>query len=267
MTADDPCLVGLRLTDLRKSFPTPDGPLPVLDGITVAVRPGEFVAVIGPSGCGKSTLFDLLTGQQTPDSGSVTLTGARVAEGGTGGNQVAHMPQRDLLLPWRTVLDNTALGLDVQGVPRREGRRRAAALFADFGLAGFENSYPDELSGGMRQRAALLRTMVQDRPIVALDEPLGALDSLTRTDLQLWLQRVWTEHPRTMLMITHDVREALLLADRVLVLSPRPARIIRDLTVGLPRPRGLPVVISPEFVALEAELLELLHSAAGGRAQ
>lgn len=248
--------LGLRLADVRKSFPTPEGPLAVLDGISVTVRPGEFVAVIGPSGCGKSTLFDVLTGQQTPDTGTVTVTGGPQAPPR---GQVAHMPQRDLLLPWRTVLDNTVLGLDVQGVPRREGRRRAAALFADFGLDGFQDAYPDELSGGMRQRAALLRTMVQDRPIVALDEPLGALDSLTRTELQLWLQRVWTEHPRTMLMITHDIREALLLADRVLVLSPRPARIVRDLTVGLPRPRGLHAVTTPEFVAREAELRDLLH--------
>lgn len=269
VTTPDPVPVGLHLTDVRKSFATPDGPLAVLDGITVTVRPGEFVAVIGPSGCGKSTLFDVLTGQQTPDSGTVTFTGTISAgpssDERAGRAPVAHMPQRDLLLPWRTVLDNTALGMDVQGVPRREGRRRAAALFADFGLDGFENSYPDELSGGMRQRAALLRTMVQNRPIVALDEPLGALDSLTRTDLQLWLQRVWTEHPRTMLMITHDVREALLLADRVLVLSPRPARIVRDLSVDLPRPRTVSAVTSPAFTALEADLLGLLHSAAGGR--
>ncbi len=259
---------GLHLADLRHAFPTPDGRLPVLDGISVTVAPGQFVAVIGPSGCGKSTLFDIVTGQLAPQSGTVTVTGGRppgAAGPATPRGQVAHMPQRDLLLPWRTVLDNTALGLDVQGVPRREGRRRAAALFADFGLAGFEQAYPDELSGGMRQRAALLRTMVQQRPIVALDEPLGALDSLTRSDLQVWLQRVWTEHPRTMLMITHDIREALLLADRVLVLSPRPARIVRDLTVDLPRPRDLRAVTTPEFVALEAELLDLLHHTTGGR--
>lgn len=255
---------GLHLTDVHHAFPTADGPLPVLDGIDVTVPAGQFVAVIGPSGCGKSTLFDVLTGQLAPSSGSVTVTGGPPDGTNAPRGQVAHMPQRDLLLPWRTVLDNTALGLDVQGVPRREGRRRAAALFADFGLAGFENAYPDELSGGMRQRAALLRTMVQQRPVVALDEPLGALDSLTRTDLQLWLQRVWTEHPRTMLMITHDIREALLLADRVLVLSPRPARIVRDLPVPLPRPRDLRVVTAPEFVALEAELLELLHHGAVG---
>ncbi|TKV61329.1 ABC transporter ATP-binding protein [Nakamurella flava] len=259
---------GLHLADIRHAFPTPDGPLPVLDGITVTVAPGQFVAVIGPSGCGKSTLFDIVTGQLTPRAGTVTVIGGRppgAAGPATPRGQVAHMPQRDLLLPWRTVLDNTALGLDVQGVPRREGRRRAAALFADFGLDGFERAYPDELSGGMRQRAALLRTMVQQRPIVALDEPLGALDSLTRSDLQVWLQRVWTEHPRTMLMITHDIREALLLADRVLVLSPRPARIVRDLTVDLPRPRDLRAVTTPEFVALEAELLDLLHHTTGGR--
>jgi len=167
-------------------------------------------------------------------------------------------------MPWRTLLDNTVLGLDVQGVPRTDARRRAAALFAQFGLDGFENAYPAELSGGMRQRAALLRTVVQDKEIVALDEPFGALDSLTRTDLQAWLQGVWQQHDWTVLMITHDIREAIYLADRVLVLSPRPARIVRDLAVPLPRPRDLGLLTAPEFVALEAQLLELLHTPAPG---
>jgi ABC-type nitrate/sulfonate/bicarbonate transport system ATPase subunit len=174
------------------------------------------------------------------------------------------MPQRDLLMPWRTILDNTVLGLDVRRVPRAQGRRRAAALFDQFGLTGFENAYPAELSGGMRQRAALLRTVVQDREIVALDEPFGALDSLTRTELQGWLQRVWQQHDWTVLMITHDIREAVYLADRVLVLSPRPARIVRELAVPLPRPRDVRLLTAPEFVALEAELVDLLHSRRGG---
>lgn len=247
----------LRLRGVRKTFATPAGPLPVLDGIDTTVRRGEFIAVIGPSGCGKSTLFTVLTGLQTPDAGRVELAGVDIT--GTVGH-CAYMPQRDLLMPWRTILDNTVLGLDVQGVPRAAGRRRAAALFDQFGLAGFENAYPGELSGGMRQRAALLRTVVQDKEIVALDEPFGALDSLTRTDLQGWLQDVWQRHGWTVLMITHDIREAIYLADRVLVLSPRPACIVRDLAVPLPRPRELRLLTAPEFVALEAELLDLLHT-------
>ncbi len=249
----------LLVTGLRKAFGTPGGSLPVLDGISTTIERGEFVTVIGPSGCGKSTLFNVLAGLEVPDSGTVHLDGRDIT--GTVGH-CAFMPQRDLLMPWRTILDNTVLGLDVQGVPRADGRRRAAELFEQFGLNGFENAYPGELSGGMRQRAALLRTVVQDREIVALDEPFGALDSLTRTDLQGWLQRVWRQHGWTVLMITHDIREAIYLADRVLVLSPRPATIVRDLMVPVPRPRDLRVVTSPEFVTLEAQLLELLHSSA-----
>ena len=251
----------LRFTGLTKSFATPSGPLPVLDEVTATVRRGEFVAVIGPSGCGKSTLFSVLTGLERPDAGRVELDGEDIT--GTVGH-CAFMPQRDLLMPWRTILDNTVLGLDVQGVPRAQGRGRAAELFAQFGLTGFENAYPAELSGGMRQRAALLRTVVQGRDIVALDEPFGALDSLTRTELQGWLQRVWAQHDWTVLMITHDIREAVYLADRVLVLSPRPARIVRDLPVPLPRPREVGLLAAPEFVALEAELVDLLHSPARG---
>ncbi len=250
----------LGLTSLTKAFDTPSGRLPVLDGITTTIRRGEFVAVIGPSGCGKSTLFNVLTGLEHPDHGRVELDGRDIT--GTVGH-CAYMPQRDLLMPWRSILDNTVLGLDVQGVPRTESRPRATALFEQFGLAGFENAYPAQLSGGMRQRAALLRTVVQDREIVALDEPFGALDSLTRTELQGWLQRVWQRHDWTVLMITHDIREAIYLADRVLVLSPRPATVVRELPVPLPRPRDVRVVTAPEFVALEAELLDLLHSPAG----
>jgi len=250
----------LRLRGVSKTFGTPNGPLPVLDGIDTTIGRGEFIAVIGPSGCGKSTLFNVLSGLESPSgAGRVELTGADIT--GTVGH-CAYMPQRDLLMPWRTIGDNTVLGLDVQGVPRAEGRRRAAGLFDQFGLSGFENAYPAELSGGMRQRAALLRTVVQDREIVALDEPFGALDSLTRTDLQAWLQGVWQRHDWTVLMITHDIREAIYLADRVLVLSPRPARIVRELAVPLPRPRDVRLLTAPEFVALEAQLLDLLHSPA-----
>jgi ABC-type nitrate/sulfonate/bicarbonate transport system ATPase subunit len=249
----------LTLTSVSKAFGTSSGLLPVLDGITTTIRRGEFIAVIGPSGCGKSTLFNVLTGLEVPDAGRVELDGKDIT-GSLG--HCAYMPQRDLLMPWRSILDNTVLGLDVQGIPRAESRRRAQALFDQFGLSGFEDAYPGQLSGGMRQRAALLRTVVQDREIVALDEPFGALDSLTRTELQDWLQRVWQQHDWTVLMITHDIREAIYLADRVLVLSARPASIVRDLRVPLPRPREVRCVTATEFVALEAELVELLHCSA-----
>ncbi|GAA1999066.1 ABC transporter ATP-binding protein [Nakamurella flavida] len=231
---------------------------PVIDGVDLDVAPGEFVAVIGPSGCGKSTLFGVLAGLIRPDHGTVALDGESI----TGPGHTAFMPQRDLLFPWRTVLQNAALGLEVRGVPRREARRRAGELFPRFGLAGFEDDYPAALSGGMRQRAALLRTVVQDRELLLLDEPFGALDALTRTDLQHWLQDIWTEYRWTTLLITHDIREAVQLADRVVVLSPRPASIRGIVTVDLPRPRGVGLLAHPEFVRAEQELLALLAPAA-----
>jgi len=170
----------------------------------------------------------------------------------------AYMPQQDLLFPWRSVLDNTTLGLEVAGVRRRAARERARPLFAEFGLAGFEGARPDELSGGMRQRAALLRTVVQNRPVLLLDEPFGALDALTRTEMQLWLSRMHARFDWTVLLVTHDVREAVLLADRVAVLAPRPTSVRRVVSVDLPRPRDLSVLTDPRFAAAESDLLGAL---------
>jgi ABC-type nitrate/sulfonate/bicarbonate transport system ATPase subunit len=232
------------------------GALHVLDGVTFDVAPGEFVSVIGPSGCGKSTLFDVIAGLARPDAGRVVVDG----EDATGRvDPFAYMPQQDLLFPWRTVLDNTALGLEVAGVPRREARRRAGELFGPFGLAGFEGVRPGELSGGMRQRAALLRTVVQDRAVLLLDEPFGALDSLTRTDMQTWLDEVRAGFGWTVLLVTHDIREAVRLSDRVVVLGPRPTSVRREVRVDLPRPRGPEVTTSVEFSVLEQELLASLR--------
>ncbi|UYP19906.1 ABC transporter ATP-binding protein [Rhodococcus sp. Z13] len=226
----------------------------VLDGVDFSVELGEFVSLIGPSGCGKSTLFSLVAGLERPDSGEVLVGGAPAAPG-----RAALMPQKDLLFPWRSVLDNCALGLQVQGVSRREARARARELLPTFGLAGFEDAAPGRLSGGMRQRAALARTVLQGRDVLLLDEPFGALDALTRTEMQLWLQKVWQEHRWTVLMVTHDVREAVLLSDRVLVLDPRPTRVHHEVRVTLPRPRTAETLATSGFVALEQELLEHLH--------
>jgi ABC-type nitrate/sulfonate/bicarbonate transport system ATPase subunit len=168
----------------------------------------------------------------------------------------AYMPQQDLLFPWRTVLDNTTLGLEVAGVPRKAARARAGALFEPFGLAGFEKARPGELSGGMRQRAALLRTVVQDRAVLLLDEPFGALDALTRIDMQLWLEGVRAGFGWTVLLITHDIREAVFLADRVLVLGPRPTSVRHETIVDLPRPRDVALITAPRFAELEAEVLD-----------
>ncbi len=241
----------LRLEGLIKAY----GDLPVLDGVSLRVDPSELVAVVGPSGCGKSTLFDVVAGLERADAGRVLVDGAD-ATGRT--DAFAYMPQQDLLFPWRTVLDNTTLGLEVAGMRRRAARERARPLFAEFGLAGFEAARPRELSGGMRQRAALLRTVVQNRPVLLLDEPFGALDALTRTDMQIWLSRMQSRFGWTVLLVTHDVREAVFLADRVLVLGPRPTRVLQEVRVDLPRPRDLSVLTAMGFAAAEAELLAAL---------
>lgn len=230
---------------------------PVLDAVAFTVTDGEFVSVIGPSGCGKSTLFDVIAGLTRPDAGRILIDGADATGEVT---HVAYMPQRDLLFPWRSVLDNTTLGLEVAGVRRRDARERARALFAPFGLAGFADARPGELSGGMRQRAALLRTVVQGRAVLLLDEPFGALDSLTRSDMQAWLADVRDRFGWTVLLVTHDIREAVYLSDRVVVLEPRPTQVRAEIPVDLPRPRDQSMVTSPAFAAVEGALLAALRT-------
>ncbi|KAB1643917.1 ABC transporter ATP-binding protein [Gulosibacter chungangensis] len=246
----------LAVNGIVREFPRRGGePLRVLDEVSFSVDPGEFVSIIGPSGCGKSTLFNILAGLDQPTSGSVSFDG----EDALGRRDfTAYMPQKDLLFPWRSILANAALGLEVQGVPRREAREQVRPWFSHFGLAGFEDALPFELSGGMRQRAALLRTVVQQRRTLLLDEPFGALDALTKRELQTWLQEVWAEHDWTALLITHDVREAILLSDRVVVLSERPASVRRVIEIDLPRPRDLNTLVDPQFARLERTLLEAL---------
>ena len=224
------------------------GDVVALDGLDLAVREGEIVALVGPSGCGKSTLLELIAGLQQPTGGAVE---ARAPS--------AYMPQRDLLLPWRDAVGNAALALESAGIPRREARRRAAPLFERMGLGRFENARPHELSGGMRQRVAFLRTLLSERPLLLLDEPFGALDAITRTSMQDWLAGALQSEPRTVLLVTHDVTEALLLADRLVVLSPRPGRVITELCVDLPRPRvRRDLVGDPAFAEFERRALEAL---------
>lgn len=241
----------LSLQSVSRTF----GALRVLDGVSFDVAPGEFVSLVGPSGAGKSTLFNIIAGLDAPDSGTVLFDGTP-AQGRR--DLTAYMPQKDLLFPWRSILANAALGLEVQGVPRKEARARARAWFPRFGLDGFEDSLPFELSGGMRQRAALLRTVVQERSTLLLDEPFGALDYLTRQELQTWMQQVWADNSWTALLITHDVREAVMLSDRVVVFSPRPATVREIVEIDLPRPRGIDVLASREFGEYERRILNLL---------
>ena len=218
-----------------------------LAGVDLTVGDGEIVAIVGPSGCGKSTLLELVAGLQEPDAGEVTAPAA------------AYMPQKDLLLPWRDALGNAALALEAGGVRRGEARRRAAPLFERFGLGGFERTPPYELSGGMRQRVAFLRTLLPGRPLLLLDEPFASLDSLTRAEMQSWLADALEAEARTTLLVTHDVEEGLYLADRVAVMSPRPGRVVAELEVPLPRPRPRrETVTDPAFVELKEQALEAL---------
>jgi ABC-type nitrate/sulfonate/bicarbonate transport system ATPase subunit len=226
-----------------------------LAGVELDLGADEVLAVVGPSGCGKSTLLELVAGLQDPDEGVMTVLGATAAAERRAA--CAYMPQRDLLLPWRDALDNAALALECQGVRRAEARRRAAPLFERFGLAEFEHVLPAELSGGMRQRVAFLRTLLPGRPLLLLDEPFGALDSITRAAMQEWLAEALAQEPRTVLLVTHDVEEAIFLADRVAVLSPRPGRVVAQLDVRLPRPRS---TTDPAFVELKRETLEALRT-------
>jgi NitT/TauT family transport system ATP-binding protein len=198
-----------------------------LADVSLRAAAGELLAVVGPSGCGKTTLLELICGLQTPDAGSVESEPA------------ALMPQRDLLLPWLSAVDNAALALRIAHRPRAQARTRAAALFAELGLGGFEAARPHELSGGMRQRVAFLRTLLSDKPVLCLDEPFGALDAITRAEMQGWLARALERKPgRTVVLVTHDVEEAVLLADRVIVMCARPGRVVAELAVELPRPRA-----------------------------
>jgi ABC-type nitrate/sulfonate/bicarbonate transport system ATPase subunit len=229
--------------------------LDTLASIDLTVNAGEFVTVIGPSGCGKSTLFNIVAGVDQPTGGTVAIDGdaqgARVGKAG-------YMPQQPLLLPWRTVAENVMLGLDVRRMPRKKAEVQAHELLKRFGLADFTHHYPATLSGGMRQRVALLRTVLFNSSFLLLDEPFGALDALTRLSLQMWLLDLWQTFHSSVLFITHDVREAILLSDRIYVLSSRPAKVVRIAEVELPRPRSPQQLALTQAVQLEQDLTTLL---------
>src|ERR671933_1981157 len=230
-------LAGVSRAFARRGAP----PVPALAGVSLEVAGGETVAVVGPSGCGKTTLLELVCGLQAPDGGSVRAAPAVL------------MPQRDLLLPWLNAIDNAALALRVAGLGRTQARDRAHPLFAAFGLEGFERARPHELSGGMRQRVAFLRTLLSGKPVLCLDEPFGALDALTRREMQDWLAQALAREPRTVLLVTHDVEEAARLAHRVLVMSPRPGRIVAELAVA-------PTRTDTEVLAVRERALEALRA-------
>ncbi len=224
-----------------------------LDDIDLEVEGGEFLVLLGPSGCGKSTLLELLAGLQTPDRGQVAFAGEPVQSPRP---EVGVVFQDAALYPWRTVLRNVALGLEIAGVARDERERRAREQLERVGLGGFADSYPGELSGGMRQRAGIARALTQDPAVLLMDEPFGALDHLTRVQLQEDLLALWSQNQRTVVFVTHDVGEAVYLADRIIVLSARPGRIRAEVHVRAARPR---VHGDPELIGLEADIYRLLR--------
>jgi NitT/TauT family transport system ATP-binding protein len=238
--------VGVRVAGADRVFRGRGGEVVALHGMDLRAAPGEIVTVVGPSGCGKSTLLELICGLQHADDGTVEADPAVL------------MPQRDLLLPWASALDNAALALRVRGVSRDAARRRAFPWLERFGVGDFARSRPAELSGGMRQRVAFVRTLLAGKPVLALDEPFAALDALTRQEMQGWLAHALAEEPRTVVLVTHDVEEAIVLGDRVVVMSPRPGRAVVELAVELARPRRR---TDPEVVALRERAIEALGAA------
>ncbi len=234
---------GVRVDLVSRTFPSGKGDVHALAGVSLRAAPGEIVTVVGPSGCGKTTLLELICGLQAPDAGSVVSAPA------------ALMPQRDLLLPWLSAIDNAALALRARGMNRADARTVAAPWLERFGLAGFEQTRPAMLSGGMRQRVSFLRSLLAGKPVLALDEPFAALDAITRAEMQGWLAQVLASEPRTVVLVTHDVEEAVVLGDRVVVMSARPGRVVSEVAVPLARPRRR---TDAEVVALRERVLEAL---------
>jgi NitT/TauT family transport system ATP-binding protein len=237
------------------------GELQTMEGLDLTVPAQGVLGLVGPSGCGKSTLLELIAGLQEPGEGEVEVGGVVDPKGRL--ERCAYMPQRDLLLPWLSAVDNAGLALRNRGVRRSAARREAGSYFERFGLGGFEWAAPAELSGGMRQRVAFLRTLVADKPVLALDEPFASLDAITRAEMQEWLAQALAPHPRTVVLVTHDVEEALYLSDRVAILSPRPARLVEELAAPAPRATNRDsAVTDPKFVVVRERAMQALREGA-----
>jgi ABC-type nitrate/sulfonate/bicarbonate transport system ATPase subunit len=260
--ADNPPIVELKGTSKRFPDPHHGRPLAVLESVSLVIEneeAGEFVALLGPSGCGKSTILNLISGLLAPDEGEVRVFGEPVR--GPSPKSVT-VPQAYTCFPWLKVLGNVEFGLALQGMPKAERRPAAIQYLEKVGLGDRLNAYPKELSGGMQQRVAIARTLAVKPPIVLMDEPFGALDAQTRSEMQQMLLQLWAEEKNLIVFVTHDITEALLLADRVLVFSPRPAQIIHDLRVPFPRPRPAALLHDPQFINLSEALLQLLKKTA-----
>jgi NitT/TauT family transport system ATP-binding protein len=245
----------LRAEHISVTFPSPQGGLGALDDVSFQVGQGEFVCVVGPSGCGKSTLLRVIGGLLSPTSGQVYLRGDPL-NGPCG--DIGIVFQKANLMPWRTAMHNITLPLEIQGLDATLAQQQATDLIRLVGLEGFEQNYPHELSGGMAQRVAIARALIQDPEILLLDEPFGSLDALTRERMNLELLRIWETHRKTVVMVTHNIQEAILLADRVLVMTARPGQITVNLPVTLPRPRSQDVIYSVAFIELARHIREAI---------
>ncbi len=251
--------VKVQLDHVGMAFATPSGSFRAVAPLDLSIESGRFVSLVGPSGCGKSTLFNIIAGLLQPTEGRVLIDGEDAT--GTIG-RVGYMLQKDLLLAWRTVLDNVILGMEIQGSPLRAARERALPLLKRYGLAGFEYLYPHSLSGGMRQRAALLRTLLFDTDVILLDEPFGALDAQTKLQMQEWLMQLWSDFRKTVVFVTHDVDEAIYLSDEIHVMGTRPGCLLETIPVPLARPRARTTALTPEFIAIKERCMTLLSTTA-----
>lgn len=247
----------LQIKNLAKSYTENNQTMTIFQNLNLKIEKGSFVSIIGPSGSGKSTLCNLIAGIEKPDGGEILLDGRNIT--GKPGH-VGYMFQKDLLLPWRTLRQNVVLGCDILGMSKEESKLKADEGLALFGLSDFADYYPHQLSGGMRQRGALLRTILFGQSTLLLDEPFGALDALTRKEMQYFLLSIWKEMKNTLLFITHDIEEAILLSDHIVVLSKRPAEVIDIIPVMFPRPRNPELILSPQILELKAKLYHLLNT-------
>ncbi|NLX77293.1 MAG: ABC transporter ATP-binding protein [Clostridiaceae bacterium] len=246
----------VNITDLCVSYTLNKKELKVLENVNLRAEAGRFVSIIGPSGCGKSTLFRTIAGLEKKYTGSVIVNGCDIRNSRP---HIAYMLQKDLLLPWRNVRQNIVLPLELAGTLKNTDADFIENMISEFGLKGFADAYPDELSGGMRQRVALLRTWLMEGSVMLLDEPFGALDALTRKHMQDWLTGIWEKHRKTVLFITHDIEEAVYLSDEVFVMGPRPGRIVEHINIDIERPRKSDITCTPLFIDYKRRLVSALQ--------
>ncbi|NLI70346.1 MAG: ABC transporter ATP-binding protein [Firmicutes bacterium] len=245
----------LKLDNISSTYTFASEILPVLEEVSLRVNAGEFVSLLGPSGSGKSTLLKIAAGLLEPDHGQVFLKGKEITGRPA---KVGYMPQQDLLFPWKTLLQNAAMPLLAEGKSKEEASARVCELLPVFGLEGFASYYPGQLSGGMKQRAALLRTVLMESNLMLLDEPFAALDALTRENLREWLLRILDRFRRAVLFVTHSIDEAIYLSDRIYMISDRPGKIILEITVEIPRPRSRKTITSSRFISYREQLMDTL---------